>query len=104
MKSIDLIKKGVTTWNEWRWKNTEIINLRNVNLGGINLRVANLSGADLSEGNMVGTNFNKANLTECRIFGISAWDLKLLETSQLDLIVIGFIMMFWEIFINIYYC
>lgn len=48
---------------------------------------ADLGGADLSEGNMVGTNFNKANLTGCRIYGVSAWDLKLLETSQLDLII-----------------
>lgn len=36
---------------------------------------------------MVRTNLEKADLTGCRIYGISAWDLKLKETKQLDLII-----------------
>ncbi|MCK5661755.1 MAG: hypothetical protein KAH86_10360, partial [Methanosarcinales archaeon] len=36
---------------------------------------------------MVRTNFENANLTGCRIYGISAWDLKLQGTVQLDLII-----------------
>lgn len=156
-KHLDIIKKGVTTWNEWRRNNAEIIDFRKANLretdlieaelGGVDLRGADLSGAglicaclieadlsgadlreadlngaflndadlsgadlrganlsgvslsganlsgaklcgaDLSEGNMVRTNFNKADLTGCRIYGVSAWDLKLQETIQLDLII-----------------
>jgi uncharacterized protein YjbI with pentapeptide repeats len=47
-------------------------NLYKVNLSGATLLNVNLSGASLVE-----TNFEKANLNGCRIYGISAWDLKL---------------------------
>ena len=33
------------------------------------------------------TNFNKANLSDSRIYGISAWDLKLENTTQIGLII-----------------
>ncbi len=64
----------------------------NANLSEANLSEANLSGADLrlanlSKANMVETNLNKTNLTGCRIYGVSAWDLNLQETLQLDLII-----------------
>ena len=36
---------------------------------------------------LVGTNFTGADLTGCRVYGISAWDLKLDEAEQKDLII-----------------
>jgi uncharacterized protein YjbI with pentapeptide repeats len=67
-------------------------NLRSANLTGAdlreaNLREANLSKADLSEAIFVKTNIEKSDLTGCRIYGISAWDLKLQGAIQKNLII-----------------
>src|SRR5207245_5070842 len=43
--------------------------------------------ADLSEAILVETNFTSAILTNCRIYGIAAWDVKLQEARQLNLII-----------------
>lgn len=71
--------------------------LRRTYLGGTFFTGANFQGADLSEAklinadltraNLVETNFEKANLTGCRIYGISAWNLKLQGAIQSDLII-----------------
>ncbi|GFP19716.1 hypothetical protein HKBW3S03_01221 [Candidatus Hakubella thermalkaliphila] len=88
------------------------VNLRGANLSGADLRQANfreadlnwadLSGADLSEANfreadlnwadltnacLVETNFEKATLRYCRVYGISAWGLKLEQADQSNLII-----------------
>ncbi len=78
------------------------INLSGINLSGAiltrtklistNLNRADLSEADLSDANLqtaslVETNLKKANLTGCSIYGISAWNTRLEETTQLDLII-----------------
>lgn len=170
-KHLNLIKKGVTTWNEWRSENTNrdllepdlfSANLFGADLHGADLRKANFSrvdlsranlsetdlrGADISEANLnranlskadirqanlnlaylrrahlnepklidanlngadlnkaefikaqlngadlrgaslVETNFEKADLTGCRIYGISAWNTKLQDTAQSNLII-----------------
>ena len=57
------------------------------NLDGADLIEADLLEADLSRASLVNTNFEKANLNGCRIYGISAWDLKLQGTIQSDLII-----------------
>jgi uncharacterized protein YjbI with pentapeptide repeats len=87
-------------------------NLREAGLAGADLREANVSGADLREAilmgaNLMGANLNKANLfgarlegaqlvdtdftgadlTSCRIFGISAWRLKLEGAKQQSLVI-----------------
>lgn len=62
-------------------------NLNDANLSAADLGKAKLSGADLNSATMVKTNLEKANLNGCRIYGISAWDLKLTETEQFDLII-----------------
>jgi hypothetical protein len=61
-------------------------------LGEANLRWADLSGADLhyadlSEAILIGTNFSGAKLAGCRVFGVSAWKLKLEGASQANLII-----------------
>ena len=64
--------------------------LNRANLSGADLNGAILSGADLSEANLsgagfIGTNLTNAILTDCRIYGISAWDVQLDEAIQLNL-------------------
>jgi Pentapeptide repeats (8 copies) len=98
--------------------NLDVANLSGADLSEANLDAANLSGADLSEANLSGAFLKSANLTEtdfcranlaganldrallvetdlvdailtdCRIYGISAWDVKLgAGTIQQGLIV-----------------
>jgi len=68
--------------------NLSEVNLRRANLSVANLRGANLSGANLRQATFVKTILEKANLTDCYIYGISAWDIKLNEeTIQLDLVI-----------------
>jgi hypothetical protein len=63
-------------------------NLSKAYLGGARLRGANLSRADLTRVTLVGTDLRCADLTGCRVYGISAWRLKLdAKTKQTNLIV-----------------
>src|SRR6185312_8889167 len=51
------------------------------------LREADLSRADLTEVHLVRTDFTDADLTDCRVYGISAWRLKLKGAKQKNLII-----------------
>ncbi len=62
-------------------------NLSKADLAETNLGDADLSKADLSGANLIGTNFQRANLTDCRIYGISARDVKLEGATQKNLII-----------------
>jgi uncharacterized protein YjbI with pentapeptide repeats len=67
-------------------------NLSRANLSGANLRGADLYGADLrgasiQRASLVETNLAEADLTGCRIYGMSAWDLKLEGAKQDNLII-----------------
>lgn len=67
-------------------------NLVNANLAGANLRAANLTGANLAGANLmsailVSTKMKKATLSQCRVYGISAWEVNLDGAVQTDLIV-----------------
>jgi uncharacterized protein YjbI with pentapeptide repeats len=67
-------------------------NLSQANLFGASLFHANFSGANLSQADLqlaslVDTNFTGADLTGCRIYGVSAWGLKLERTTQRDLVI-----------------
>jgi uncharacterized protein YjbI with pentapeptide repeats len=63
-------------------------NLLRANLTQANLSGANLSKANLSSASLVETNLEDAKLTDCRIYGISAWNVKLNErTKQQGLII-----------------
>jgi hypothetical protein len=67
-------------------------NLSAANLSAANLSEANLSGADLSGANLSGailleTDLMSADLTGCRIYGVSAWDLKLARAKQQNLVI-----------------
>jgi uncharacterized protein YjbI with pentapeptide repeats len=66
--------------------------LRNANLGGADLSRANLSladlkGADLVRATLVDTDLTGADLTDCRIYGVSAWRVKLEKAKQQNLVI-----------------
>ena len=68
-------------------------NLHEANLHGANLRAANfcganLTGAILSGAVLIETNLADAILTGCRVYGVSAWNVKLSkDTKQQDLVI-----------------
>lgn len=62
-------------------------NLRMVNLSGANLYNAILDSADLMASVLFETNLTKSSLNGCRIYGISAWNLKLDGAIQKDFII-----------------
>ena len=68
-------------------------NLTDAHLFGANLMRANLMGANLTRSNLRGAilvdaNLEYANLTGCRVYGISAWNLKVNQnTKQSGLII-----------------
>jgi uncharacterized protein YjbI with pentapeptide repeats len=62
-------------------------NLSGATLTRANLYEANLFQADLSRAILVGTNLTEAILIESRIYGISAWDVKLAGALQNSLVI-----------------
>lgn len=72
--------------------NLDGANLRKARLGEANLNTAYIVRADLTEARLIGANLSYANLTDanlssCRIFGISAWKLKLEGAHQENLVI-----------------
>jgi hypothetical protein len=61
--------------------------LRRADLRRADLRKATLQQANLTGAVLLGTNFEGADLTGCVIYGISAWDVKLEGTTQLNLVI-----------------
>jgi hypothetical protein len=105
---VALLKQGVDAWNAWRDQNPHIrpdlidadlrgahliaADLRGADLRGAHLRAADLSRADLRGADLRGTAllhtvFTNADLTGCRIYGVSAWGLKLDGAKQQDLLI-----------------
>jgi Pentapeptide repeats (8 copies) len=65
-------------------------NLQGADLSRANLTGAHLTGASLQRATLVVTNLTGADLTGCRIFGVSAWALKLdSRTKQQNLVITG---------------
>jgi uncharacterized protein YjbI with pentapeptide repeats len=79
------------------WANLSRANLDGANLVRANLygasfvrarlRGANLSGAGLSGAILLAADLTDADLTGCRVYGVSAWDLKLDRAKQQSLII-----------------
>jgi uncharacterized protein YjbI with pentapeptide repeats len=61
--------------------------LYEANLSRANLSGAKLIGVNLSAAQMVGTDLTGADLTGSRIYGVSAWNLKLERTKQQNLVI-----------------
>jgi uncharacterized protein YjbI with pentapeptide repeats len=62
-------------------------NFDRANLSGTYLRSANLKGADLRRAILVQTDLKDTILTDCRIYGISAWGMLTEGTTQQGLII-----------------
>jgi hypothetical protein len=106
-RHLELLRQGVDVWNAWRMKipcpdlsraDLSEWKLSGANLSRADLRRADLSGADLTDANLraavlygaqlVGTNLKDATLTDCSVYGIAAWNVKLNErTKQQDLVI-----------------
>ncbi len=61
--------------------------LRGTDLSQAQLQGADLSGADLSWANFSGADLSNANISGCKIYGVSAWDVRLDNTIQLGLMI-----------------
>jgi len=62
--------------------------LRGADLSNADLRGADLSNADLSGAILRGTKLTEAILTECRIYGLSAWDVESQGAAQNSLVIV----------------
>jgi len=60
---------------------------RDANLRDANLTHADLYYTDLEGAILVNTNFKMAALTNCFVYGVAVWDVKLNETEQEDLVI-----------------
>ncbi|GAC1343327.1 MAG: pentapeptide repeat-containing protein [Ktedonobacteraceae bacterium] len=61
--------------------------IKRANLTEAKLIRANLVETDLGRANLTGANLSKANMTGCFIYAIAAWDVKLENTIQSDLVI-----------------
>ena len=77
-KHLEILKKGVEVWNEWRKEYPDIrpdlseadlrgVNLIKANLNYADLRLADLRGADLHGANFPGADLHGANLSEANL-------------------------------------
>jgi uncharacterized protein YjbI with pentapeptide repeats len=70
-----------------RGANLKGANLREASLMYADLRMANLEGADLRNSLLINTDLTDADLTGCRIYGVSAWGVKLVGAKQQNLVI-----------------
>lgn len=75
------------SWSVFRGANLSGAFLRGVDLTGATLSFANLIGADLRSATLVDAELNEAILSQCRIYGVSAWNIALEGATQSDLII-----------------
>jgi hypothetical protein len=69
-KHLNILKQGVSVWNEWRKKNKNVRpDLSGANLSKADLSKADLSGADLSGAILVGENLSGADLSGAILVG-----------------------------------
>lgn len=61
--------------------------LQSVNFTKATLACADLTGADLRDSRLVETDFERATLTGARVYGVSAWRLRLTDAMQSDVII-----------------
>jgi uncharacterized protein YjbI with pentapeptide repeats len=81
------LRKGNFGGADLSGANLSEADLMEVYLNEANLNGADLSGANLTCATLVHANLTRADLTGCRIYGVSAWDLKLEEAKQQSLII-----------------
>jgi uncharacterized protein YjbI with pentapeptide repeats len=62
-------------------------NLYGANLSGANLQSADLSAARLTRATLVRTSCEKTVLSDCNVYGMSAWDVNLAGAVQSNLVI-----------------
>lgn len=84
---LDILEQGVEAWNSWREQNHFSIrpDLSKTDLSESFLSGADLSGANLTRSVLVETILERTTLTDCRIYGISAWNVHLEGAKQWSL-------------------
>jgi hypothetical protein len=91
-----LLRDGVRIWNLWRKEERDTLpdlrgadlreaHLGGANLDGANLSRANLSGADLRSARLIEADLTAATLSDCEVYGISAWNVRLKGAVQANL-------------------
>jgi TIR domain/Pentapeptide repeats (9 copies) len=95
MDQLEILKRGVRAWNEWRIKNNPVIDLSGVNVSGMDLSSidvfthldlhhgnlsesdfsnVDLGGASLVNAALMGCNFQGASLAGCEMWGANLDD------------------------------
>jgi Pentapeptide repeats (8 copies) len=77
-------------WANLHFANLSKANLQQADLSEATLSYANLNGANLNRTILVGTNLAYAILTDCSMYGISAWDVQLEGAVQFNLTITPF--------------
>lgn len=77
--ALGALRQGSVAWNEWRRENEDLF--------GVDLSEADLSEADLTRATLVNTDLTLADLSDCHVYGMSAWDLKLEGARQQNLVI-----------------
>jgi len=91
------LSRAVLTGADLAYANLSQANLSDANCAGVNLQGALLFGSICSRTDLRGalllntvaiqTDFTGADLTGCRVYGLSAWDVKLEDTKQTKLVI-----------------
>ncbi len=81
------LSEAMLYWANFNGANLSGATLVSARLAGTHLRRANLVGADLRRASLVDSDLTDADLTGCRIYGISAWRLKLEGATQRNLVI-----------------
>jgi uncharacterized protein YjbI with pentapeptide repeats len=88
LEQLKVLRQEEMAWNKWWTENPDDwIDLSRANLFQAQLVEANLRFADLSRAILVETNLERATLNGCKIYGTSAWNLKLYGAKQNGLII-----------------
>lgn len=82
-----ILRKADLSRSNFKGANFKDADLRKVNLNFANLEDVNLENADLREAFLVGSNLKAAKISSAKVFGISAWDINLLDSEQNNLII-----------------
>lgn len=89
-KHLEILKKGVKVWNEWRKRNPEErpnlsrADLKGAKLRGADLRRANLTEADLRGAVLNGADLRRADLSEAILWGADLIDTDLRRAELID--------------------
>ena len=88
-KHFDILRQeGVDVWNQCRKEHPDTKpDLSGADLYKATLSGANLRDADLSNAILVKTILRQATLINCRVYGISAWDIELEGAKQDSLVI-----------------